>query len=194
MTKFFPTAAPTHSSISAAILAREKIKRISDISRIEVKTTEKSFETCGSDPEKWNPKTRETADHSIPYVVAVALIDGRVSDASFGDEKLRDKEVIRLMKVTSVTPDKSLESDVAGRNPSRVTVKLKSGEAITGQVEFPRGHPRNPASEEEVVQKFRQNASQQLSPIRIGRLTELVQGLDEIGDVSELVAACVSRP
>ena len=69
----------------------------SDLKEIEVFTSKFTWFEIGSEPEKWDPKTRETADHSLPYIFARALVDGPITVASFNDDAVRDASLRPLM-------------------------------------------------------------------------------------------------
>ncbi len=95
--KAFPTEALTHQPISAALqVCREHKIAAEDVAQILVETTTRGADIL-SDPSKFAPKTKETADHSLPYVIAVAVADGNVLPDSFSDEKLVDPRIWDLL-------------------------------------------------------------------------------------------------
>jgi 2-methylcitrate dehydratase len=79
--------------------------RLADLQSIEIATYHFAWFEIGSGPEKWNPMTRETADHSMPYVVAAVLIDGAYTDAIFAPERFRDPRTLDLMKKITISED-----------------------------------------------------------------------------------------
>lgn len=81
--KFYPAEYHSQSAIDAALELRPHLKSVDEIEAITIETFNAAVEIIGGEPEKWRPTTRETADHSLPYCVAVALTDGRVTLASF---------------------------------------------------------------------------------------------------------------
>src|SRR5271157_1972735 len=95
--KFVPAEYHSQSAIAAAFALRPQIGDPARIRGIEIATFRAAVEIIGKDPEKWRPKTRETADHSLPYCTAVALVDGRVSAGQFAPERLRDPALLDLV-------------------------------------------------------------------------------------------------
>ena len=93
--KFVPAEYHSQSAIAAAFTLRPKIKDLASIQSIEIATFRVAVEIIGKDPEKWRPKTRETADHSLPYCTAVALVDGEISARQFSPERLADPALHR---------------------------------------------------------------------------------------------------
>src|SRR5206468_9452804 len=88
--KFVPAEYHSQSAIAAAFELRLRIGDPSRIRSIEIATFRTAVEIIGQDPEKWRPRTRETADHSLPYCTAVALVDGAVTADQFHDDRLAD--------------------------------------------------------------------------------------------------------
>ena len=68
------------------------------IAAIEIATTRRGFERTGSEPEKWSPQTRETADHSLPYIMARAMFDGDITNDSFAPQMYRDPRILGFQK------------------------------------------------------------------------------------------------
>ena len=82
-----------------------EIINIDSIISVEIETYEAAVSIVGGDESKWNPKTRETADHSIPYCVARAIIDGKIDLDSFTEEKIRDPNVKKLINKIFIKDD-----------------------------------------------------------------------------------------
>src|SRR5438045_3788840 len=78
--KYWPAEYHSQSAIEAALFLREQIDDVSQIDSVNIESHDASVDIIGSEPEKWKPETRETADHSLPYITAIALIDGEVTD------------------------------------------------------------------------------------------------------------------
>ncbi|MFQ5483165.1 MAG: MmgE/PrpD family protein, partial [Nitrospinaceae bacterium] len=103
--KFFPAEYHSQSAIWAAMDLRERLgaANLGNIAKIRVETSFHSYEIIGKEPAKWAPQTRETADHSLPYIVAAALLEGTISLEQFDDAHLRNPKLLALMaKVTVV--------------------------------------------------------------------------------------------
>src|SRR5207237_7748506 len=81
--KYWPAEYHSQSAIEAALFLREQLGDVSQIVSVNIESHDASVDIIGSEPEKWRPETRETADHSLPYITAIALIDGKVTDQQF---------------------------------------------------------------------------------------------------------------
>jgi 2-methylcitrate dehydratase len=152
--KFVPAEYHSQSAIAAAFTLRNKITDPARIQQIEIATFRVAVEIIGKDPEKWRPKTRETADHSLPYCTAVALIDGEITARQFAPARLQDPALIDLVSRTKVVEDPKLTAGYPAGIPNRVTVTLDDGTVLTEEVAFPPGHDKNPLTDDQLAQKF----------------------------------------
>src|SRR5271165_1570766 len=125
--KFVPAEYHCQSAIAAAFELRPEIGDPRRIRSIEIATFRTAVEIIAKDPEKWRPGTRETADHSLPYCTAVALLDGQVSAAQFTPERLNDPLVRDLMARTTVVEDPGFSDLYPAALLSRVTLTLDDG-------------------------------------------------------------------
>jgi len=182
--KAFPTEALTHQPISAAMqVCQEHNLTAEDISEILVETTVRGADIL-SDPSKFKPKTKETADHSLPYVVAAAVADGNVLPSSFSDEKLKDPRIWDLLGKIKVVADPEIDAMFPGVKRARVTITNLAGESFTAQVDNAKGSPLNPMSDDEVVSKFRANAGVVLSKEQQDKVIDLTWRFDELEEIS----------
>ena len=152
--KFVPAEYHSQSAIAAAFTLRPKIKDPATIQSIEIATFRAAVEIIGKDPEKWRPKTRETADHSLPYCTAVALVDGEISARQFSPERLADPALLDLVSRTKVVEDPKLTAGYPAGIPNRVTVTLSDGTKLVEEVAFPPGHDQNPLTDGQLATKF----------------------------------------
>src|SRR5262249_56900764 len=97
------------------------------IEAIEVKMYAMAHSEIGSEPAKWDPQTRETADHSLPYMLAVALVDGRITPASFEPKRFLDPSLRPLMNPIRVVENAELTRRFPAELPSQIDVKTRSG-------------------------------------------------------------------
>ena len=100
--KPYPAVIYTQTAAVAGIEIAKEVGSLNRISAIEIATTRRGYERTGSEPEKWSPKTRETADHSLPYITARAMFDGDITNESFAPEKFRDPAVLAFMQKIKV--------------------------------------------------------------------------------------------
>jgi 2-methylcitrate dehydratase len=180
--KGLPVCYHAQSSVWAALELRDRIDpaRIADI---EIDTYGAAVMMTGADASRWAPTTHETADHSLPYCVAVALLDGKVTGESFADARLRDPVVGELMRKVKVREEKRLSDAYPEGAPGRVTIKMASGETHTREVLYPRGHAKSPMSGADVERKFHDLAGARLSKEQRGALLAAIETLEQAGNV-----------
>src|ERR1041384_4928959 len=87
--KYWPAEYHSQSAIEAALSLRKEIGDPAKAKSMTIESHDASVDIIGSEPEKWKPATRETADHSLPYITAIALIDGEVTDKQFDRERFQ---------------------------------------------------------------------------------------------------------
>ncbi|HEU4753758.1 MAG TPA: MmgE/PrpD family protein [Armatimonadota bacterium] len=153
--KFWPAEYHSQSAIDAALSVRQEVGDVSNIRKIEILSFDAAVDIIGSEPEKWHPTTRETADHSMPYCVAVALLDGQVGLAQFDEARILRPDVQELMQKITITRDADLTERYPEGIPNRLEIATWQGQTLTREVTHPRGHARNPMTDEEVSAKFR---------------------------------------
>src|SRR5438270_2026475 len=153
--KFWPAEYHSQSAIDAALQLRPEVPDVRAVEAIDIHTFDAAVDIIGKDPEKWRPRTRETADHSLPYCTAVALADGDVTLAQFEPKRFGDPALLDLVAKVKVHRDAALSARYPAGIPNRVTVVLKDGRRLVREVEFPRGHARNPMTDAEVEKTFR---------------------------------------
>jgi 2-methylcitrate dehydratase len=185
--KFWPAEYHSQSAIDAALQLRKEISDISKIAAIDIDTFDAAVDIIGKDPEKWQPKTRETADHSLPYCTAVALVDGDVTLAQFDPRRFSDEALLAVVAKTKVHRDVGLSARYPKGIPNRVTVTLTDGRKVVKEVEFPRGHARNPMSDEEVEHKFRTLVEPRYGKERADKILAACWELDRLKTAGELV-------
>ena len=191
--KHNPVEYHAQTAVEAALELRAELMKaagdraLSRVSEIEIGSYDVAIEIIGREPEKWQPTTRETADHSFPYCVAVALHDGRVTLQSFGPKRLRDSAVAELMKKIRVVRDDDFVDRYPASMPTRITVRTTEGKVYTKQKDVPLGHPGNPMSDREVEAKFRSLVGRRLGGTRTERLIQSVWQLDRLADIGTLM-------
>ncbi|WP_447974437.1 MmgE/PrpD family protein [Nitrospira sp. Kam-Ns4a] len=191
--KHYPVEYHAQTAVEAALVVRDSLldaegrAGLAGITEVEIGSYDVAIEIIGRDPEKWRPATRETADHSFPYCVAVALLDGTVTLESFTPKRLRRADVQALMQKVRVVELEDFAGWYPQAMPTRLTVRTGAGKEYVKQVDFPLGHPRNPMSDREVEEKFRFLAAGTLDRARAGKVIDFVWKLDRCGDIGELM-------
>lgn len=153
--KFWPVEYHAQSAVEAILALRPEIGTWRNVERIDIHTFDAAVDIIGKDPEKYRPKTRETADHSMPYCVAVALMEGDVGLASFDDAHLANAELIALTNQVRLHRDAACNAGYPKGIPNRLTVVMKDGRTLVKEVVYPRGHAGNPMTDAEIETKFR---------------------------------------
>ncbi len=195
--KSFPVEALMHSPLSVlmSLRAEHSIDAAFVTSQIESVTVEviaRAADILG-DPAKYRPTTRETADHSLPYALAVGLIDGAVTPAQFDEHRVSDPALRPVMDLIRIVPNTDFEARFPASQPSRVTITLRNGRTLSAQVDYPKGDPRNPMTGAEIEAKFRSLAEPVLGTTRVARLLALLNDLAEAPELESLIAAtCAS--
>ena len=174
------------SAAWAALELRERVS-IDEIEQILIETYRPAVDMMGTDASRWSPKTRETADHSLPYVVATVLLDGAIGDASFSAKKLSDVRALDLMRRTQVAEVPALSAQYPEGAPCRITVRTRSGEVVPVFVRYPRGHIRNPLDQSGIEAKFRQSSRTCLDESQAGLIISEISALEGAVDLGNLL-------
>ena len=181
------TAVEAALAIREDMLKREGAEALVGITDVEVGSYDVAIEIIGRDPEMWRPHTRETADHSFPYCVAVALLDGKVTIRSFEANRLADPALHELIQKVRVVPQREFVGRYPQAMPTRLTVRTKAGKDYVKQVDYPHGHPKNPMSDHQIEDKCRLLAAGKLDRARIKKVIDSVWKLDQLQDISTLM-------
>jgi len=158
-----------------------------EIERIENESYEAGVSIIADEPEKWRPATRETADHSMPYCIARAFLDGEMTLAQFTEAKYTEPEVRTLMDRVAVTENPAYTARYGGAFPHRMIVHT-AADTYRCEVEYPPGHPDNPLDDAELAAKFETATASQLEEDERALLLETARRLPNLDAVSELTA------
>ena len=141
----------------------------------------------GSDPEKWAPETRETADHSLPYIAARAMFDGDVSNDSYAPAKLRDPRILAFMRKITVKEDPAFITSQGTAPAVRIPALLRRTARMTRQVDSMPGFPGQPLSRADVERKFRSNIGKRWPQERTDTILQALWALDRTNDPPALL-------
>jgi 2-methylcitrate dehydratase len=189
--KPYPAVIYTQTAIVAGIdVAKEVVKQVGSLDRIaavEIATTSRGYQRTGSEPEKWSPKTRETADHSLPYITARAMFDGDITNASFSTEMFSDPHILAFMQKIKVSEDPVLTARIGAAVPTRVTAILADGQRISREEDYAPGFAERPMNRSEVERKFRGNVGKRWPEQRTDAILQALWALDQTDDLSVLL-------
>ena len=184
--KPYPAVIYTQTAIVAGIDVAKEVGSLDRIAAIEIATTQRGYQRTGSEPEKWSPKTRETADHSLPYITARAMFDGDITNDSFATEMFSDPRILAFMQKITVREDPALTARTGGA-PTRVTAILADGQRISREVDYAPGFAERPMTRSEVERKFRGNVGKRWPHERTDAILRALWALDEADDLSRLL-------
>ncbi|MBR9976714.1 MAG: MmgE/PrpD family protein [Bacteroidetes bacterium] len=152
--KAFPTEALTHTHLSATLkLVTEHDISHDQIEEVRLTTIARACDIL-FDQHKYRPDSRETADHSLPYCVAVCLVDHKITTQSFSDEKLKDPRIWDVIDRIKGEASEEFEKMFPAKQPSRVVITTKDGQRFEEYLEYPKGDPREPMTMEDLENKF----------------------------------------
>jgi 2-methylcitrate dehydratase len=129
---------------------------------------------------KWDPQTRETADHSLPYLIAVALVDGRVDLDSFRPARVHDPALRPLMRRIRVVRNPLAAGLPPDRSPVRVAIGLNNGAVVTRECQYFAGHPARPAHSAQVDTKFASLVAGRLPDTQAQELLAMARSVDTL--------------
>jgi len=185
--KAFPAEALTHTPISAVLdLVKEYDLHPDNVEKVHVRSLARAADIL-SDPSKYDPRSKETADHSLPYVIAAALVDRQVTPLQFTPEKIMDEKIRAQLKKVQVVADPEIEQVFPALQRAIVTIRTTDGREYTKQLDFPKGDPRNPLTDKEIEEKFHALAGPVMSKAARRKLVDAVWKLEQLTSVSELM-------
>jgi 2-methylcitrate dehydratase len=187
--KAFAAEALTHSPITAVIkIVNDHQLQPAVISEVAVKTVARAADIL-SDPSKYKPTSKETADHSLPYCLAAAIVDGMVTPAQFKDSKLKDPVIWELLPKIKVSAHPEFEKLFPRLKATEVTIKTTSGQNHTLRVDYPKGDYRDPMSDEELLDKFDSMVLPKMGQQKRDRMVDMIMNLEKVTDIKEFMAA-----
>ncbi len=187
--KIFPCDYEAQCSITPARELHKMIEgKVEEIEKIDIETYDHAVEVAADTRDKWNPTTRETADHSIPYAVAVALTRGTLWFDDFTEERIRDPKIHALMQKIQVRASEECTRIWPDAYPFRITLTTKSGQRYFSEVRYAKGHPKNPMSDQDIESKFRKLAEPVMGTTQTDRALTRLWRLEEMKGAQPVLA------
>jgi 2-methylcitrate dehydratase len=185
--KAFPTEALTHTPISAVLdLVKANDLHPDEVQKIQIRSLARAADIL-SDASKYDPRTRETADHSLPYVIAAALVDRQVTPAQFTIQKIMDRNIREQLQKVEVVADPEIEKTFPALQRVIVHIDTRDGRSFNKQLDFPKGDPRNPLTDAEIEEKFSALAEGVLTSAAQKKVKDAVWNLEHVDSVAELM-------
>lgn len=174
-----------HNTIDAVLHIREGY----EISPENVKSITVRTNNNDSRLKKHKIENAVQARFSIPYVDAVALIKGRVGVGDFSVDTLKNPRVLELAKKVKVLADPEMERlyKKEKKRACTVEIELNTGESYSHHIDYPKGEPEKPFTNEELEQKFRTLAALTLKEEKIDKIVKIVQQLETLDKINHLI-------
>jgi 2-methylcitrate dehydratase len=185
--KKYPLGSFAQTAVEAAIKVRQRVPAIESIKEVIIRTVQPAIDIMAGDPQKWHPTNRETADHSLPYAVSVALTYGAVELKHFEKEYWSNPELLDLVRKIKVSVSEEATRRAPEATLTNIEVLTTSGDRHSAEVAYHRGHFKNPMSDEELEEKFRALAHDLLSPSKVRTILDCLWGLEQMGDIGRLI-------
>ncbi len=191
--KSFPIEALSHAPLTAMMKSvKENEIKAGDVAEIKVEVIARAADILG-DPHKYRPDSKETADHSLPYCMAVGLVDGMVTPLQFKEERVLDKALIPIMDKVKVVANEEFEALFPKFQPSRVTITTNDGKSHATRVDVPKGDPRDPMTEEEIAVKFTALGGEVIGKEQCKKLQSFIMSLETAKNLGGLFGLTTAR-
>ncbi len=189
--KAFPTEALTHTHISATLkLVREHDIQPEQVEEVVITTIARATDIL-FDPHKYEPSGRETADHSLPFCIARAILDRQITTSTFDDDMIADPRLKTIIHKIKGQASEQFEQLFPAKQPSRVTIRTTGGQEHTVYLEYPKGDPREPMTEEDQDNKFRGLTDPYLTDESRQRIKETIFTCDTLSGVKQFMAVMI---
>jgi 2-methylcitrate dehydratase len=186
--KAFPTEALTHAPISAVLdLVLQHDLAPDDIATVRIRSLARAADIL-ADPSKYDPRSKETADHSLPYVIAAAIADRQVTPRQFEIDRIMDERIRSQLHKVEVVADPEIERDFPRLQRVHVTITTTDGRQLMRELDYPKGDPRNPLTDAEIEAKFASLADPVMTAAAQQRLIRAVWSLDRQDSVVNVMS------
>ena len=185
--KMFPVRDSCQLPVETALALRAGIAA-GDIERLRIVTYRSAHKGAVADPELWRPRTRETADHSMPVSIAIALIDGDITGESFDRERFRHDDVLALIGRTEVVVSDDFSSQSPGVRNCRIEATDTAGETHVAHLAWTAEDIERGPDDDEIEEKFHRYAGVLLARPERSRLLERLWQLESVDDMAEILS------
>jgi len=175
----------THAAIDAVLALKDELGlSVEDVVEIEVGTYKDAVEIVGKN---YEPKSPAEAKFSLPYCIAVALLDGSVSLRQFTEDRIRRPDVRELSKRVKVYVDEEVNALYPRKLGAKVRIRTRSGGAYEKLVEVAKGNPENPLGTHEIVDKFMRLATLKIEVEACKELVKTIMNLERVSNIEKLL-------
>jgi 2-methylcitrate dehydratase len=184
--KPYPARDALQLPIKVALEVRKKVSP-GKIKSIQIWTTRAPAAVAKNLSEVWAPKTKETADHSMPFVVAAALVDGEVNVDTYTRERFLDKDVLATIAKLKIEEDPEFTKQSPHKFNSRFKVETQDGNTFTIRRVMTLDEMREEWTDEAVEAKFRRNVRDLLAPDQIQASLDMMWHLEDLKDAAQIL-------
>jgi len=194
--KAYPAVVYTQTAIVAATAVADEVTKgapdkaaaLGRIVSIQIATSKRGLLQTATDREKWAPATRDTADHSMPYITARAMFDGDITNDSYAPAKLNEKRILAFMRKITVAEDPELTARVGDAVPTRITAILADGQRVSREVNDIPGFAGKPMQRPDIDRKFRGNIGKRWPRGKTDAVLQSLWALENTQDIGALLA------
>lgn len=189
-TKNFLTEYHSQLPVELALQLYDEVA-VENIESIRINTYWFTFSEIGNEPEKWHPTTRETADHSLPFIIAAVLLDGKFSDEIFSEERLRDRRIHDLADKISVFEDLDFTRRAPKELPCRIEILLTDGSVKSAEGNYPLGHCKRPMTDGQIEDKFVELSGRVLKKPAVAQALEQLHRIELLTTFDQLYESMI---
>jgi len=197
--KAYPAVVYTQTAIVAAMAVADDVTKgapaghdraaaLERIASIEIATSARGLQQTGSEREKWTPATRDTADHSMPYITARAMFDGDITNDSYAPAKLKEPRILAFMQKITVVEDPELTARVGDAVPTRITAIQADGHRVSREINDIPGFAGKPMQRPDIDRKFRGNIGNRWPRQKTDAVLQSLWLLENTRDIGALLA------
>lgn len=188
--KFYPSQIHTQAPIDLAIRLHGRAP-LDEIAAIKIHSYQSAVSSAATEPEKWDPQTRETADHSIPFLTAVGLRDGAVTPATFTPDRIADPGLRAIIGKMRLEENPEFTARYPAEYNCRIELIKGNGQTEVAATSFPKGHGKNPLSDADVDAKFRRLACPTITEQQCEQALELIWSLENLPNLRDIFDSLV---
>ena len=182
---------PTRFNCQVPVFTAQKLRGIVDVADIQtlnIESIRQAFARWMDSPEIWKPQTRETADHSLPCTVAMALIDGTITPAMMEAERFKDADVLALMSKCKIELPDEFSALAPETRCCRITATLKDGRTVVAELRRSLADDAADTGWRQGIDKFTQLTERLLAPDVRAAVVEKVKDLEQVQSLTECIA------
>ncbi len=188
---------PTRFNCQVPVFTAQKLRSMLDVNEIaglKIEAIRQAFARWMDVPEIWKPETRETADHSLPCTVAMALLDGTITPRMMEDERYKSPDVLALMSKCSIELPDEFEAVAPQTRSCRLTASLKNGKSVVAEYRRSMADDAADTGWQLALGKLEGLASDLPAGIRRDELARCIERLEHATDVNALLAFAAPAP